>query len=127
MSARAKTMYLVEKFIPPACPRCQKAFLAHGTDYTLLLGDIIEGKKRIRVSPGYDIIVCTGCQNLTARVLLESRQVAHRRTAEVLLKDGFVNPQRIKAYGSLARELRTVFARVPARMVTEALGAGEPG
>ena len=74
-----RIMYRVEKFLPPECPKCRARFQQEGQDYNPLLGDIVNGKKTIRETRGYYIIVCSHCENMTACLPLEQYQVQTRR------------------------------------------------
>jgi len=97
---RTRKMYRVEKFLPTECPKCQRIFAKDGEDYTWLLGDIIEGRKVIRTTSGYDIIICRNCKNKTARVQLEYCLVGELSKAQTLLSVGFVNLVECFATGS---------------------------
>jgi hypothetical protein len=97
-----KTMYLVEKFLPPECPKCRAGFKEEGKDYGRLLGDLVDGKKRFRETPGYSIIVCAHCENMTMRIDQESWQVSDQAQAEALLSQGFVNLREVIAIGNMA-------------------------
>lgn len=108
MSEKSKTMYRVEKFLPPACPKCQYAFKVENTDYNLLLGDIVEGKKVIRTNEGYDIIVCVHCGNFTARLLVEAWQVGDRKRAEEFLREGFVNLKEVTGFGDQMQDFHEI-------------------
>src|SRR5947207_13533022 len=99
---QTRTMYHVEKFLPRKCPKCRARFNEEGKDYGRLLEDLIDGKKRIRETKGYTIIVCADCENMTIRVDLESYQVGDRKKAEALLAQGFVNLQEVVAAGNRA-------------------------
>jgi hypothetical protein len=100
-----KTMYHVEKFLPPDCPKCRTVFQQDGIDYVHLLGDIIDGRKQVRETTGYLIIICQHCQNYTACLPLESYQVSDRSTAEELCLDkGFVNLVEVRSRGNHCRD-----------------------
>jgi hypothetical protein len=119
-----RTMYRVEKFLPPECPKCRARFKQEGKDYSLLLGDIVGGRKRVRPLVGYTIIVCSHCENMTARLNLEDWQLGSREKAETLLEQGFVNLQEVKAVGSMAREYHAVHMKMPGIRV-EGLGSDD--
>ncbi len=109
-----KIMYHVEKFLPPECPKCRARFQQDGKDYTRLLGDIIDGKKTIRETSGYYIIVCSRCENMTPCWPLEQYQVADRKKAEALVKEqGFVNLVQVLAMGHMAQDRHVVFGEAP--------------
>jgi len=109
-----KTMYHVEKFLPPECPKCRVRFQQEGKDYARLLGDIIGGKKTFRETKGYYIIVCSHCENMTACVPLETYQVGDKKKAEALVKDqGFVNLIEVQAAGNMARDTHAIIGRAP--------------
>lgn len=108
-----KTMYCVEKFLPPECPKCRASFQNEGKDYARFLGDIIDGKKRFRKTDGYTIIVCQHCENFTMRMDLESYQVGDRKRAEALLQEGFVNLHEVTAVGNMALDHHVVFRQGP--------------
>ncbi len=110
---KTRTMYRVEKFLPSECPKCRARFIQEGHDYSRLLGDIVDGRKRIRPLVGYTIIVCSHCENMTARLNLEDWQLGDRNKAEALLEQGFVNLQEVKAVGSMAREYHAVHMKMP--------------
>lgn len=109
----SRTMYRVEKFLPPECPKCQARFKQEGHDYGRFLGDIVDGKKLFRQSVGYTIIVCLHCENMTARLDLEEYQLGDRKTAEALLEQGFVNLQEVTAMGNMARDFHALHMKMP--------------
>jgi hypothetical protein len=103
---KARTMYQVEKFIPSECPKCRKVFGTEAIDYVLRLGDIVDGKKQIRTTKGYDIIICKHCRNETARVYLESAIFRKKEKAEQFIKEkGFTNLQKVKPMGNTNSDL----------------------
>lgn len=109
-----RIMYHVEKFLPPECPRCRARFQQEGKDYMRLLGDIIDGKKTIRETSGYYIIVCAHCENSTACWPLESYQVGDKNKAEALVKEhGFVNLVEVQAIGNMTRDRHAICSRMP--------------
>jgi hypothetical protein len=113
-----RTMYHVEKFIPEDCPACRHKFLKEGEDWVRLLGEIVDGEKRIRETNGYLIIQCTKCNNFTAQIPLESYQVFSREKAEKLVNEqGFVNLITVTAFGTHAREMHAVHAPRPGTKV----------
>ena len=77
MAEVARTIYLVQKFIPMRCPKCGRSFSMEGVDYSSCLGEFY-------ATLTYDIILCKSCNNLTMRVMLESWQVDEHSRAEVL-------------------------------------------
>lgn len=83
--------YSVEKFLPGHCPKCGHIFSQQNSDWAIFLGDIVRGKKVVRETKGYDIIVCKHCGNYTARFKLESYVVFSLEVANNFLRDGFVN------------------------------------
>ena len=109
-----KIMYHVEKFLPPECPKCRVPFQQEGKDYARLLGDIIDGKKTIRETRGYYIIVCSHCENMTACWPLETYQIGDKKTAEALVKDqGFVNLTQVEATGNMTQDIHAICGRTP--------------
>jgi len=107
-------MYQVEKFLPPECPKCRARFQQNGKDYARFLGDIVEGKKTIRETSGYYIIVCAHCENMTACWPLETYQIGDKKKAEALVKEqGFVNLVQVEATGNMARDIHAICGRVP--------------
>jgi hypothetical protein len=122
-----KTMYHVEKFLPPECPKCQARFQQEGKDYGRLLGDIVDGKKRVRQTEGYYIIVCAHCENMTACWPLETYQLGDKKKAEALVQDkGFVNLIEVVATGNMARDIHAICGRAPDLRV-ESIKCGEEG
>lgn len=99
MDTPTTKMYHVEKFLPSNCPGCRHVFQNQNVDYNIVLGDIIDGKKVIRETNGYDIIVCTHCQNFTARFPLESIQLFNKEEAEELVASGFQNLLEVEVGG----------------------------
>lgn len=91
-------MYRVEKFAPSECPKCRQKFKKEGKDWTTLLGYIINGKKVMR-QDGYPVIICSKCNNHTIIVRLESYQFSDSKAARRLLKQDFVNFQKVEAFG----------------------------
>jgi hypothetical protein len=116
-----RTMYHVEKFLPPECPRCRARFQQQNVDYVPLLGDLIDGKKVVRQTEGYTIIICQHCDNYTVRILLETYQLGDRDRAEALLEQGFANLQEERATGNMARDCHAFFCEMPALRI---LGLG---
>ncbi|OGY78596.1 MAG: hypothetical protein A3B74_04410 [Candidatus Kerfeldbacteria bacterium RIFCSPHIGHO2_02_FULL_42_14] len=108
MSAKQNIMYRVEKFLPPECPKCRHVFQKESSDYTLLLGDIVEGKKVVRETVGYGIIVCSHCENFTARLPVEAWQVGDRKRATGLLNEGFVNLKKVISIGSHTQDFHEI-------------------
>jgi hypothetical protein len=107
-------MYHVEKFLPSECPRCRARFQQEGKDYARLLGDIVDGKKTIRQTQGYYIIVCAHCENMTACWPLETYQLSDRDKAEALVNDkGFVNLVQVTATGSMTQDSHAICGRMP--------------
>ncbi|MCI0462460.1 MAG: hypothetical protein L0Z62_36375 [Gemmataceae bacterium] len=105
----ARIMYHVEKFLPPECPKCRVRFQQEGKDYARLLGDILDGKKTIRETTGYIIIVCAHCENMTACWPLETYQLGDKKKAEALVRDkGFVNLIQVEARGSMTRDSHAI-------------------
>ena len=109
---KGKTMYQVEKFIPPECPRCRRKFEKENKDYSLLLGDIIHGEKIIRKTKKYEIIICEYCRNYTARILLESYRISDLQTAKKLLKEGFCNFQKVDTLGIMANDSHEIYDKI---------------
>ena len=113
MSPRTRRkMWMVEKYFPPECPRCRKKFENEQKDWSLLPGDIVDGKKRVRETRGYDIIICSHCDNYTARVKLESYIFSDRAKAERFLGEGFVNLQEVRPLGN-NKDAHMVYAKLP--------------
>lgn len=107
-----KDLWLVEKFIPLFCPRCNHKFGKQDKDFKLFFGDIIEESKVPRITPGYDIIVCVHCDNYTTRVWLQRKSVETLQEAELLVqKDGFTNPQEVRGFGSHAKPRTIILNR----------------
>src|SRR5207245_9248960 len=102
-----KTMYRVEKFLPPACPKCRRKFAKearerHKGDYARLLGDIVKGRKKVRETEGYNIIVCSHCGNFTARYPLEANQLSSNDRANRRIDEqDRVNQIEVTAVGSI--------------------------
>ncbi len=120
-----KTMYRVEKFLPAECPKCRTRFQNQNEDWELLLGDVVNGRKVVRETAGYDVIVCAHCQNHTARFLLETCQLFDRRKAEDLVeKEGFVNLTEVRASGTMAVDSHEVHTAMPGRRVVGVTSAG---
>ena len=125
-----KKMYRVEKFIPPACPKCKHPFLkevrykealdAEGRviagdkeegDWTLLFGDIVDSKKVIRETKGYNIIICAHCRNYTARMPLEEYCLGSKEQAEKLVAEqGFVNLMEVTSFGNHMQDHHVIIA-----------------
>lgn len=120
-----KTMYHVEKFLPPECPKCRHTFTSEGVDYTLLFGDIVNGEKKIRATTGYNIIICSHCRNFTARFPLESWQVSSKQRAEELVQQGFTNLLQVTAFGSHTQDHHFVHSKLPGIRV-EAISIDQP-
>lgn len=100
-----KTMYHGEKFLPAECPKCRAKFEKQNADWTLLLGDIIDGKKVVRETTGYDIIICAHCENYTARRPMKSFSVGDKALADKLVaEEGYVNLQEVTAVGNMAKD-----------------------
>lgn len=112
VSVPKRTMWCVEKFLPTECPKCRKKFENNQSDWSLLLGDIVDGRKQIRETQGYDIITCSHCGNYTARVQLESYMLFDKAAAERLLGEGFVNLREVKTFGDV-KESHTTSAKLP--------------
>ena len=99
-------LWQVEKFVPLFCHKCNRKFNRQNDDFTIFLGDIIEGSKVPRKTPGHDVIVCKHCQNFTARVWLQVRVVKTKGEAESLVaKDGFTNAHTIETFGLAAEPM----------------------
>ncbi len=113
MSIETKTMYYVEKFLPPECPKCRARFIQQNQDFNLLLDDMVGGQKKIRETDGYHIIACQYCGNFTACLRLESYQLADKAKAEILLKEGFVNFQQVTASGNMTQDHHTIYMKMP--------------
>ena len=108
------TMYRVEKFLPPECPKCRARFQREGKDFARLLGEIVDGKKMLRETKGYYIIVCSHCENMTACWPLETYQLCNKEKAEALVRDkGFVNLVQVEATGSMTRDRHVICGRTP--------------
>lgn len=99
---KGRPIYIVEKFVPTCCPKCRRRFGAPNRDFVLFLGDIVRGERVPRtVDWRYDIIVCSGCRNLTARVKIETRRVFDLAEARSLVQDvGFTAIWRGLAFGA---------------------------
>ncbi len=113
-----KKMYRVEKFIPPECPKCRAVFKNEGKDYVRLLGDIVDGEKRVRETNGYTIKICQHCKNYTACMELDSYQVSDLAHAERLCaEEGYVNLLTVTAVGTHAQDHHVVNQNLPATRV----------
>ena len=89
-------------------------FRQEGKDYARFLGDILAGRKTIRETNGYYIIVCTLCENLTACWPLEAYQLGDKQKAEALVRDkGFVNLVEVQATGNMAKDHHAIIGRLP--------------
>ncbi|MDP3735237.1 MAG: hypothetical protein Q8R39_02295 [bacterium] len=110
---RGKPMFRVEKFLPNECPKCRHHFLKEGEDYVRLFGDIIDGRKILRETTGYDIIICDKCKNCTARVMIEAYHVSDRTKAEALFREGFINLQPVESFGSHIEDAHEIFTEIP--------------
>lgn len=95
-------LYKIEKFIPRACPRCAMLFGCEGKDYRVLNGKKTNGSRVERESHGHDVIQCLNpdpdkeCRNVTARFMLEERDLIERAAAmEEIERGGFVNLQEV--------------------------------
>ena len=117
MSVPTRKMWHVEKFLPTECPKCRKEF-KNQIDWSLLLGDIVDGKKKIRETKGYDIINCAYCGNHTARVELESYTLSDRAKAERFLGEGFVNLCEVKVFGHM-EDTHMVYTHQPNICIVE--------
>ncbi len=111
-TVKTRRMWCVEKFLPTECPKCRKKFENNQKDWSLLLGDVVDGEKRIRETQGYDIIICSHCGNYTARVQLESYRLSDRAKTEQLLREGFVNLHEVQAFGDV-KDAHMVYAKLP--------------
>lgn len=118
MSIPTRKMWVVEKFLPTECPKCRKKFENNQRDWLLPLGDIVDGKKKVRATQGYDIIICSHCGNYTARVQLECCRLFDKAKAEHLLGEGFVNLHEVEAFGDV-KEARIVYTKLPDTQVVE--------
>lgn len=98
-----KTMYRVEKFTPPECPKCRQKFNQEDKDWTTLLGYLEKGEKVMK--SGYPIIICSKCNNRTLIIRLEAYQVFDLKFAKNLLKKGFVNLKKVEFFGSTAEDI----------------------
>lgn len=106
------TMYSVEKFLPTKCPKCQHTFNKENEDWVLLFGDIVDGKKVVRKTSGYDIIFCSQCENYTARVMLESYTLFKAEDAQKLLAEkGFVNFCEVKVFNNPTKNRHVVYSK----------------
>lgn len=115
---RKKKMYRVEKFLPTECPKCRHPFMREGDDYVRLLGDIVEGEKRVRETQGYIINICAKCQNYTAFIELESYQLGNKKEAERLVREeGFRNLIVVTATGTHCQDMHAVHAQMPGTRV----------
>lgn len=110
---KPRTMYYVEKFVPGECPKCRHRFISNKDDYDILFGDIVDGEKIPRNTPGYDIIVCKKCGNHTARVLIETRTLSSLRAARKLIAEGFANLSEARVLGNATALRRNVYVQLP--------------
>jgi len=109
-----KKMFHIEKFLPVECPKCRAKFEQQNKDWSLLLGDIVDGKKVVRQSDGHDIIICAHCENYTARIMLETYQLADRdKAVELMEKEGFINLQEVIATGTHCKDMHAVYTKKP--------------
>lgn len=81
MSLKSVTMYRVERFTPPKCPRCNRGFDVQNVDFHMFLGDLVDGEKKIRATSGYDIIIYNGCNNYTASIMKEVYTLKDKKAA----------------------------------------------
>ena len=95
-------MYRVEKFFPPECPKCQKKFLKENRDWTTLLGYLERGEKKM--IKGFPVIICAKCDNYTIIIFEKTYQVSDPKVARRLLKKGFVNLKKVRAFGNMTRD-----------------------
>ena len=110
--SKPKSSWVVEKFSPEKCPKCQRIFGKEIKDYVLFLGDIIDGEKKGRETHGYDIIRCSECKNFTARFQLESYRFKEKSKAKEKMKEGFVNLQEYHCFGNTPRDAHVVMREV---------------
>lgn len=102
--------FLVTKFLPEECPKCRQIFRDPSKNYSLLLGDIVDGKKVFRLPDHYDIIICTACKNQTARVKIEQRHVFNIAEANQLIEQGFTCIEEGRSFGTQSEQkFRFVF------------------
>lgn len=95
-----RIMYVVEKFLPPECPKCKHKFEKEGIDYSKYSGDLVEGRKVFYLTSGYDVIICLCCGNYTIRIPQESFCLLERAAAEDLVRTGgFVNFHEVETFG----------------------------
>ena len=97
MAEAKRMMYLVQKFIPNACPKCDRLFGLADFDYSVFLGNMVNGQNSPRLPSGYDIIVCRECGNHTARFMIETWQKSDRGDAEALAREHCASLQEVAA------------------------------
>ncbi len=122
-----KTVYIVEKFFPPRCPKCEQPFYSQA-DFAEWAGDegrsFIDAKikqaerfpelfKVAEEQPGifdvedrFDInfLICLHCKNVTLRIGYAMRQVLVQEEAERLIsEEGFTSWKRGEAFGEMAK------------------------
>lgn len=96
-----RTMYRVEKYLVPECPKCRHKFDRNGKDWVQYLGEIVKGEKVIRKTSGYILFICQHCKNMTAQIVKESFQLSNPEKAKALLNEGFANFQEVLAGGDV--------------------------
>ena len=84
MSRKQRKAWQVEIFVPTECPKCRQKFENHGEDFLPLFAFQRQAHGLHTI---YDIIVCTKCENQTARVKIEARHFFEKQDAEKFLKE----------------------------------------
>lgn len=124
----AVPIFLVQKFFPPRCPKCEHPFIS-SQDFSIYGGErgssFLSAKIRQaellpelfgvtqEVSPGVfsssdkfdaDFIICSHCNNITFRIQYGSRTVMTRDEAvRLVTTEGFTCWQEGAAFGNMAR------------------------
>jgi len=110
---KTKTMYRVEKFLPTECPKCRHVFQDGAKDWVRLLGDVVDGEKKYRLTEGYYIIICRHCDNHTAQIVLEEYQLSSKKKAQEFCdKEGFVNLMEVTASGNHTKDMHILVNKI---------------
>lgn len=142
----ATKMYMVYKFFPSRCPKCEQEF-SSTTTFAIWTGkeksfvDSIKNQRELfsEVFPKYemhgligysnkfdiDFILCQSCKNITMRIDYASRQVATKEEAVFLIEEqNFTGWQEITTYGNMTRptEHLSMLAQADIMMLRKAVG-----
>jgi hypothetical protein len=139
-------MYMVYKFFPPRCPKCEQEFNST-TTFAIWSGkgksfaDSIKTQRelffeifppsemhgRVGYSNKFDIdfILCQSCKNITMRIDYASRQVTTEEEAVFLVEEqDFTGWQEIITYGNMTRPIEhlSMLAQADILMLRKAVG-----